>query len=150
MSTATRRILLVNGPNLNLLGSREPAIYGTDTLDVIVARVDDETRRSGHELRHVQANSEGEIINWLQAEYRQAHGLIINPAGLAHTSVALRDTIAAIALPAIEVHISNVYAREPFRQVMITATACIGTVTGLGSDGYLYALRALLKRIEAR
>lgn len=142
-----KRILLLNGPNLNLLGKREPEIYGHETLQDIVALFEAEAARLGFSVSHFQSNSEGEMINWLQENYESASGLVINPAGLSHTSIVLRDAIRAIGLPAIEVHISNVYAREEFRHKSVTAAVCVGLITGLGSQGYLLALQALARKI---
>jgi 3-dehydroquinate dehydratase-2 len=142
-----KTILLLNGPNLNLLGKREPEIYGQETLADIVRLVETDAAKLGFAISSFQSNSEGEMINWLQSQYESASGLIINPAGLSHTSIVLRDAIRSLGLPAIEVHISNVYAREEFRQKSITAPVCIGLITGLGSQGYLLALQALAKRI---
>lgn len=142
-----KTILLLNGPNLNLLGKREPEIYGHETLADIVRLVEADATKLGFSISSFQSNSEGEMINWLQSQYESASGLIVNPAGLSHTSIVLRDAIRSLGLPAIEVHISNVYAREEFRQKSITAPVCIGLITGLGSQGYLLALQALAKRI---
>lgn len=139
---STRRVLVLNGPNLNLLGSRETEVYGTLTLDDIA----DRTRRLAGELGvgidFVQSNSEGELVQAIQAAAGQYGALIINPAAYTHTSVALRDAIAAVGLPAVEVHLSNIYAREEFRRTSMTAAVCRGVVTGFGADGYLLALRA--------
>ncbi len=142
-----KTILLLNGPNLNLLGRREPEIYGHETLADIVRLVETDAAKLGFAIASFQSNSEGEMINWLQSQYESASGLIINPAGLSHTSIVLRDAIRSLGLPAIEVHISNVYAREEFRQKSVTAPVCVGLITGLGSQGYLLALQALAKRI---
>lgn len=142
-----KRILLLNGPNLNLLGKREPEIYGHETLQDIVAHFEADAARIGFSVSHFQSNCEGEMINWLQQNYESASGLVINPAGLSHTSIVLRDAIRAIGLPAIEVHISNVYSREEFRHKSVTAAVCVGLITGLGSQGYLLALQALVRKI---
>jgi 3-dehydroquinate dehydratase-2 len=142
------RFLLVNGPNLNTLGTREPHIYGRDTLFDIVARVENRATELGATIEAFQSNHEGAIIDYLQEHTRGADGLIINPGGLAHTSVVLRDAIAASQLPAVEVHISNVHAREPFRQEFILTPACRGMVTGLGWRGYVYALEYLVEIVD--
>lgn len=143
-----KTILLINGPNLNLLGMREPEIYGKETLAEIVAAVEAEGKRMGVGIQSYQSNSEGGLIDWLQAHTSTASGLVMNPAGLSHTSIPLRDAIRGSGLPTIEVHISNVYAREEFRHRSITAGVCIGLITGLGSMGYLLALQVLVRRIS--
>lgn len=138
------RVLLVNGPNLNLLGSREPDIYGTTTLADIERSVEERARALGCSVIAFQSNSEGHIIDFLQANAGGADGLIINPGALTHYGLSLRDCLAALGVPAIEVHISNIYSREPFRRRSVTAPACRGVITGLGAQGYLLALEALV------
>ena len=142
------RFLLVNGPNLNTLGTREPHIYGHDTLFDVVARVEKRAAELGATIDAFQSNHEGAIIDYLQEHARGADGLIINPGGLAHTSVVLRDAITASQLPAVEVHISNVHAREPFRHESVLTAVCKGMITGLGWRGYIYALEALVATAE--
>jgi 3-dehydroquinate dehydratase-2 len=142
------RFLLVNGPNLNTLGTREPHIYGHDTLFDVVARVENRATELGATIEAFQSNHEGAIIDYLQEHARGADGLIINPGGLAHTSVVLRDAITASQLPAVEVHISNVHGREAFRQEFILTPACRGMVTGLGWRGYVYALEYLVDIVD--
>jgi 3-dehydroquinate dehydratase II len=140
-----QRILVGHGPNLNLLGEREPEIYGRLTLADIEQRL--RARASRHadcELVFFQSNSEGALLDWLQREAPRAHGIILNPGGLAHTSVVLRDAIAALARPTVEVHLSNIHAREPFRRRSLLAAVCVGVVCGLGVAGYEAALEALL------
>src|SRR5688572_23587913 len=129
------RILLVNGPNLNTLGTREPQIYGTDTLQDIIARLEKRASDMGVKLLPFQSNHEGAIIDFIQEQGPGAGGLIINPGALAHSSIALRDAIAASGLAAVEVHISNVYAREQFRHRSVTSAVCKGVITGLGWRG---------------
>jgi 3-dehydroquinate dehydratase-2 len=137
------RVLLLNGPNLNMLGTREPAIYGSDTVDEIVARVTARGMELGVEVSACQSNHEGALIDFIQQNQASADAMIINPGAFGHYSYALRDAIAASSLPAIEVHISNVHAREPFRQTLVLSAVCKGVITGLGWRGYIYALEAL-------
>ena len=141
------RILVLQGPNLNLLGRRDPALYGTGTLADLEARLLEMVRAwPGVDLRCFQSNSEGALIDWLHAQAAAAHGLVINPGGLTHTSVCLRDAVEAIGLPAIEVHLSNIEARERFRHRSLLAPVCLGTIRGLGPYGYEAAVTALLRR----
>ncbi len=138
------RILLINGPNLNTLGRREPEIYGHDTLFDIVTRVETRANESGASIVPFQSNHEGALIDFIQEQASGAAGLIINPGALAHYGIGLRDAIAGSGLPAIEVHISNVFARESFRHTSVLSAVCRGVITGFGWRGYLYALDTLL------
>lgn len=143
------RILLLNGPNLNLLGTRETLIYGTTTLAEIERQVSNRARVLGAEVRAFQANSEGALIDWLQQEQAEAQGLVLNAGAYTHTSVALRDAIAGSGLPAVEVHISNVWKREPFRHQSLVSEVCLGVVAGLGVQGYELAVEALVAHVKA-
>jgi 3-dehydroquinate dehydratase-2 len=139
------RILLINGPNLNTLGRREPEVYGNLTLADIEARVGERAKELGAELRTFQSNHEGAIIGFLQQEAAGADGIIINPGALTHYGLSLRDALAGAGKPAIEVHISNIYGRERFRRRSVTAEVCRGLVAGLGWSGYVAALEALIE-----
>ncbi len=138
----------MNGPNLNTLGTREPEIYGTSTLADIERMVTERAKAAGADVRAFQSNGEGELIDWLQTEAKAADGLIINAAAYTHTSVALRDTIAAVSLPAIEVHISNIWKREEFRHFSYLSPVCVGAIVGLGVRGYVLAVDALVDIIK--
>lgn len=142
------RLLLINGPNLNTLGSREPAIYGTTTLPEVERAVTERAAGLGAEVRAFQSNSEGAIIDWLQHEQSKAHGLIINAGALTHSSIALRDAVAACNLPVVEVHISNIWKREPFRHESLLSPVVNGAIVGLGVHGYLLAVDALVTLIK--
>ncbi len=142
------RILLVNGPNLNTLGSREPEIYGSTTLAEIERTVSEHAARLGAEVRAFQSNGEGAIIDWLQREQSDADGMIVNAGAYAHYSIALRDAITASGLLTIEVHISNVWKREEFRHESLLAPVCTGTIAGLGVHGYVLAVDALMRIIK--
>lgn len=143
------KILIVNGPNLNLLGTREPTIYGADSLDAIMHRVIDLGKAHGVEVDTYQSNIEGELVTALgQARTRYA-GIIINPAAYTHTSVAIRDAISASELPTVEVHLSNTHKREEFRHVSLTAPVCVAQIMGFGATGYELALLGLLRILRS-
>lgn len=141
---------LLNGPNLNLLGTREPSIYGTATLSDIVARLEQVATELGVQLRAYQANGEGQLIDQLHQWRGEVAGVVVNAGAYTHTSLALRDAFTSTSLPFVEVHLSNIHAREPERRHSMLASASIGMVCGLGADGYEYALRGLVKALRAR
>ena len=136
-------IEIINGPNLNLLGKREPAIYGTEGFESVLNRLKE--RFPQVSFRYSQSNIEGELVNRIQEAGSTADGIIINPGGYSHTSVAMADAVAAITIPAIEVHISNLLTREEFRHTSLTGRYCRGTIMGMGTDGYRLAAEALLE-----
>ena len=142
------RILVLHGPNLNLLGEREPELYGRATLSEIDARLAGLAREAGATLESFQSNHEGALIDRIQAARADTDGLILNPGGLTHTSVALRDAVIACDRPVIEVHLSNIHAREPFRHRSLISDVAAGVILGLGPLGYELALRALLERLK--
>jgi 3-dehydroquinate dehydratase II len=143
-------VLLLNGPNLNLLGTREPAVYGAVTLEQIVARMNQLAAEFGHHLSAFQSNAEAELISRIhEAPATHVAFIIFNPAAFTHTSIALRDALLAVRIPFIEVHLSNVYAREPFRHHSYFADIAVGTIAGLGPVGYELALRAAAHQLGA-
>jgi 3-dehydroquinate dehydratase-2 len=137
-------IQIINGPNLNLLGQREPGIYGAETFESYLEKLKAEF--SSHQLHYYQSNVEGEIINKLQEIGFSTDGIVLNAGGFTHTSVAIHDAIASIKSPVIEVHISNVYAREEFRHKSLITSKCVGLITGLGLAGYKMAIQYLVDR----
>jgi 3-dehydroquinate dehydratase-2 len=146
------RILVLHGPNLNLLGSREPEIYGRTSLTAVDRLIRDWARRTGASVTIRQSNSEGDLVDWIQHAASRYDVIVINPAAYTHTSVALRDAIAAVAVPAIEVHLSNPAAREPFRRQSYIAEVAVGQISGFGIDSYLLGLeaaRAVVRRQAA-
>jgi 3-dehydroquinate dehydratase-2 len=137
------RILVLHGPNLNLLGTREQSIYGTLSLEALDRAITKLAKELSVEVTHCQSNSEGELVTWIQEARTKYDGIIINPAAYTHTSVAIRDAIAAVGLPTVEVHLSNIHQREEFRHRSYVAGVALGQVAGLGPTGYLLALRGL-------
>ena len=143
-----KKLLVVHGPNLNLLGKREPQIYGTRSLTDLNEMVKDKARDLKVDVAVFQSNSEGEIIDFLQKEGPSAAGVVINPGALSHYSLSLYDCLQALRLPVVEVHISNIHAREEFRSRSVTARAARGVIAGLGFDGYLHAMEFLVDQHE--
>ena len=137
------KILVLNGPNLNLLGVREPGIYGTGSYADLLAMLQSYAQENGVQLDCRQTNHEGTLVDWIQEAYGVFDGIVINPAAYTHTSVAILDALKAVAIPAVEVHLSDVRAREPFRQISYAGMACVKTYMGLGFDGYREAIRFL-------
>ncbi len=143
-----QRILVIHGPNLNLLGSREPDIYGTTTLEEINADLTSAAKEWGADVEFFQSNHEGALVDRIQEAQSWADGIVINPGGLTHTSVALRDALVATELPIVEVHLSNVFAREEFRRTSYISPIALGVISGLGPTGYGLGLNALLEFLD--
>lgn len=144
-----QRILLINGPNLNLLGLREPGHYGQQTLAQIVTHLTAKATELGVTLEHIQSNAEHELIDAIHNAYGKVDFIIINPAAFTHTSVAIRDALLGVNIPFIEVHLSNVHAREPFRHHSYLSDKAVGVICGLGPDGYEFALNAAIRRLHS-
>lgn len=142
------KILILHGPNLSLLGKRETAVYGKTTLQEINRSLEEKARSLGVDLSVVQSNHEGGIVDTIGGAPGKFHGILINPAAYTHTSVAIRDAIAAVDIPVVEVHLSNIYQREDFRQRSLTAPVCMGQVSGFGLESYLLGLEALVNGIR--
>ena len=138
------KILVINGPNLNMLGIREPSVYGNSTYSDLCNSINDYAKQLGVEVEIYQSNHEGDLVDKIQSAYNKADGIVINPAAYTHTSVALLDALKAVAIPAVEVHISDVSKREDFRQISFVRSYCFATISGHGFNGYLEAIDLLL------
>ncbi len=142
------KILIIHGPNLNLLGKREPKIYGKASLSKINQLIQIEAQKMDIHVEIIQSNHEGELVDLIGNARKNYDGILINPAAYTHTSVALRDALSACGVPAVEVHLSNIYGREEFRRQSLTAPACIGQVSGFGEESYLLGLEGLVKALR--
>ena len=142
------KILVINGPNINMLGIREPGIYGKNTFADLLKLLEDTAREENLEVQQYQSNHEGDLVDKIQWAYGKVDGIVINPASYTHTSIAILDALKAVAIPAVEVHISDVDAREPFRQISYAGMACVKTIKGQGLDGYRQAILYLKKNYE--
>ena len=140
------KILVLNGPNLNMLGIREPGIYGRNTFADLLALLEETGKALGVEITQYQSNHEGDLVDRIQSAYGHVDGIVINPAAYTHTSVAILDALKAVSIPAVEVHISDVDAREPFRQISYAGMACEKTIKGQGLEGYRQAIRYLTEK----
>jgi 3-dehydroquinate dehydratase II len=145
---AKKKILVLNGPNLNLLGKRQPEIYGTLTLAQIEQRIRALAKELGIEIEVRQSNSEGELVTWIQEAANKFGAIVINPAAYTHTSLAMRDAVSAVGIPTVEIHISNIHKREPFRHHSFIAEVAVGQIAGFGVDSYLLGLRAAANLIQ--
>lgn len=144
------KVLVLHGPNLNLLGEREPHIYGTTTLPALNALIRNHARTLGLRVKIAQSNHEGRLIDLIHRWRKWADGILINPGALTHYSYALRDALAAVALPVVEVHLSDIHAREEFRRISVIAPVCVAQIAGLGADGYLRGMEELVRVITRR
>jgi 3-dehydroquinate dehydratase-2 len=143
-----KKILVLNGPNLNLLGKRQPEIYGSLTLDEINQKIRGLAKELDVEVEIRQSNHEGELVTWIQEAPERFGAIVINPAAYTHSSIAMRDAISAVGLPTIEIHLSNIYKREPFRHHSYIAEAAVGQIAGFGAESYLLGLRAAVARLS--
>ena len=143
------KVLIINGPNINMLGTREPDVYGKEDYNALIKGIEEKAEALGIETQIVQSNSEGAIIDYIQGAHNNYNGIIINPGAYTHYSYAIHDAIKGINIDTVEVHLSNVHAREDFRKKSVTAPACIGQMCGFGEDGYILAIKALeLKKMS--
>ena len=142
------KILVINGPNLNMLGIREPGIYGKNTFADLLALLEEAGKTYGVEIEQYQSNHEGDLVDKIQWAYGKIDGIVINPAAYTHTSVAILDALKAVSIPAVEVHISDVDAREPFRQISYAGRACVKTIKGHGFQGYVEAIAYLVENFS--
>jgi 3-dehydroquinate dehydratase-2 len=140
------KILVINGPNINMLGIREPGIYGKNTFADLLALLEETAAQENVEIQQYQSNHEGDLVDKIQWAYGKVDGIVINPAAYTHTSIAILDALKAVAIPAVEVHISDVDAREPFRQISYAGLACVKTIKGHGLEGYREAVRFLCQK----
>ncbi|MBR2327094.1 MAG: type II 3-dehydroquinate dehydratase [Clostridia bacterium] len=141
------KILVLNGPNINMLGIREPALYGSESYEALKSRVTEHAKKLGIELSLYQSNHEGDLVDAIQACYGNTDGIVINPGAYTHTSIAILDAVKAVGIPTVEVHISKVEEREDFRQVSFVRAACVKTITGKGISGYIEAIDFLSKEV---
>lgn len=144
------KILVLNGPNINMLGIREPAIYGKENYASLIAKIQNYANERGIELKILQSNHEGVLVDAIQESYKKVDGIVFNPAAYTHTSVALLDALKAVGTPTVEVHISDVSKREDFRQISYVREACIATISGHGTDGYLEAIDLLIEHKKSK
>ena len=140
------KILVLNGPNINMLGIREPGVYGSQSYSDLLALIEQTAKEEGLEIEHYQSNHEGDLVDKIQWAYGRVDGIVINPAAYTHTSIAILDALKAVSIPAVEVHISDVDAREPFRQISYAGLACVKTIKGHGIEGYREAILFLKNR----
>jgi len=141
-------ILVIHGPNLNLLGERDPGIYGSMTLDALNQKIETHVENSGYRIQCFQSNHEGELIDFIHENRKKASGIVINPGALTHYSYAVRDAIAAVDIPAVEVHLSDIQNREDFRQISVIQEVCLTQISGLGIQSYIKGIDYLIKRIN--
>ncbi len=144
------KIRIINGPNLNLLGTREPGVYGTQDLESVMKAAVEHGRKAGVEVDWIQHNEEGAIVTAIQQSKGVVDGLVLNPAAYTHTSVAIRDALQAVGIPCVEVHLSNIHAREGFRQTSLTAGVCVGQISGFGAASYRLGIDALIGQMKNR
>ncbi len=141
-------ILVINGPNLNMLGTREPDIYGKETYKSLVEKIEEYAKTKSIRVKCLQSNHEGDLVDFIQLAYGVYDGIVINPGAYTHTSIAILDALKAVCVPAVEVHISDVDSRESFRKISYVRSACFETISGKGTDGYLLAIDALIEKVE--